>query len=276
METRSYYRILTDIDNNFASHDKYLHVNCTGHSFFGAGTIGNSIRQDYYLIYIYSGTVFVSDPKVAKPLEAGDVIIFEADRKFNYHNTTGDLEYYWVHFSGYGVKEVLAQCSLHTNMVYSPGRCESIYQYFENLFEAFLIRGELFDVISANKLTAILIEIAKYASAEHKDFKRSFGKISQSMIYIHKNIGKPISVEELAEREHMSVSRYRAVFSQITGMPPRQYIILTKLKYACELMRHTEHNIREIGAMVGYDDPRYFCRIYKKYIGTLPSKYKAL
>ena len=274
MKTCSHYRILTDTDNNFASNDKYLHVNCAGHSFFAQGGGGRSVRHDYYLLYVYGGSIRVDSPNIENPLEAGDVIIFEHEQPFGYFNISGDFEYYWVHFSGYGVSEVLNQCHLSTNTVFSPGKCESICNYFENLFEAFLIRGELFDVISANKLMGILIEIAKNASDEHKDFKRSYGKINSSMTYIHKNIARPIRVEELAEKEHMSVSRYRSVFTQITGMPPRQYIIHTKLKYACELMRHTEHNISQIGAMVGYDDPRYFCRIYKKYIGTLPSKYR--
>ncbi len=63
-------------------------------------------------------------------------------------------------------------------------------------------------------------------------------------------------------------------FRLAMGMPPMQYITSVRLNRARMLLESTDYPIQEIGAMVGYDNPLYFSRIFKKQMGEPPSRYR--
>ena len=56
MQNVSYYRVLTDVDNNFLSEEVPIQVNCTGYSRYSGEVWGRTVRRDYYLFYPVSYT----------------------------------------------------------------------------------------------------------------------------------------------------------------------------------------------------------------------------
>lgn len=272
---RSYYRILTDTDNNFASDKTFFQVNCTGQSFYHGDIRASSLRHDYYLIYMRKGHINIKKPILERPLESGDIIIFEPEKHFEYFKPEGEeLEYYWVHFTGYGVSQFFNQCGIEPNRILFSGHSNNICEDFQNLFEVFLSRDKFFDLECANKLSTLLLDIAKSISIGSSSNSQNYIKINQALTYIHNNISKILTINSLAAHEHMSISRFRSVFHQIMGISPQEYIILYKLNHACELMRQTDYTITEAAFAVGYSDPQYFSRVFKKYFGISPSVYK--
>jgi AraC-like DNA-binding protein len=275
MVSRSYYRIITDADNNFKSDKTFLHVNCTGQHFFTKEVKAYTSRHDYYLIYLCNGTIYLNRP-IKSQMSPGDVIIFQPECKFDYFKPQGiDMEYYWVHFTGYGVSEFLQQCEIETNKIVTIGYQQGICDGFSKMFDTFLLRNKLFDIESAHNLSSILINISKYGSDELTDSSQKYLKIGKSLSYIHSNISQAIEVGTLATIEHMSISHFRAVFHKLIGLSPKEYIILSKLNYSCELMRQTDMNINEISESVGYYDAQYFSRIFNKHYGLSPTAYRA-
>ena len=85
---------------------------------------------------------------------------------------------------------------------------------------------------------------------------------------------KNIDVKTLADMEGLSVSRYRTLFREMTGLAPTEYIINLKIERACELLFCTAYSVTDIAAMCGYTDVLYFIRLFKKKTGTTPGKYK--
>ena len=60
------------------------------------------------------------------------------------------------------------------------------------------------------------------------------------------------------------------------GISPQKYLINFRLNQACKLMKNTELSIAEISRSVGYQDPLYFSKLFKKEKGLSPSKYRKL
>ena len=85
---------------------------------------------------------------------------------------------------------------------------------------------------------------------------------------------EPISIEEYAKNQHISVCWFIRSFRLAMGMPPMQYITSVRLNRARMLLESSDYPIQEIGAMVGYDNPLYFSRIFKKQMGEPPSRYR--
>jgi YesN/AraC family two-component response regulator len=71
-----------------------------------------------------------------------------------------------------------------------------------------------------------------------------------------------------------SSSYFTTLFKQKTGRSPLEYFIRLKIQYTCQLLDQSTLKIKEIASRVGYDDPYYFSRIFKKMMGTSPNEYR--
>lgn len=92
--------------------------------------------------------------------------------------------------------------------------------------------------------------------------------------YFHENYHKPINIEEFAASNHMSVSWFIRNFKTYTGSTPAQYLLSLRLSNAQTLLETTSYNITEIADIVGYDNPLYFSRIFRKQFGMSPTEFR--
>ena len=69
--------------------------------------------------------------------------------------------------------------------------------------------------------------------------------------------------------------RYWQIFTSLIGQSPEKYIIKLRIQSACELLASTDMTIQQIAKSVGYEDQQYFARLFRKYLGTSPSNYRA-
>ncbi|WDV48130.1 AraC family transcriptional regulator [Clostridiaceae bacterium M8S5] len=99
--------------------------------------------------------------------------------------------------------------------------------------------------------------------------KSTFSKISY---YIHENYDNQLSVGELAEMFEMNTNRLYYIFMKHAGIGPGDYIIAYRLNRAKELLYTTDLPINNIADAIGYNDPLYFSRLFKKRFGLSPSK----
>ena len=83
-----------------------------------------------------------------------------------------------------------------------------------------------------------------------------------------------LSVEEMADRYQLSVNHFNKIFKDFNGMPFREYLINVRVEKAKEYLGNPQMNIREVGTLVGYINPNYFSRIFKKKTGFTPIEYR--
>lgn len=77
-----------------------------------------------------------------------------------------------------------------------------------------------------------------------------------------------------AGRFHLSYSRFRAVFKDLTGFAPHDYLIKSRMRKAAALIRQSNSSIEEIAAQIGIDELYYFSRMFKRHQGQSPSAYR--
>jgi AraC-like DNA-binding protein len=99
-------------------------------------------------------------------------------------------------------------------------------------------------------------------------------KIEQSIHYMMQHLSQPLQVAELAETAHTSPSHFYALFKRWAGLSPIDYFIRLRMSRACRLLAATSMSVKEVAAVLGYDDPFYFSRVFKSVNGTPPTDYR--
>jgi AraC-like DNA-binding protein len=89
--------------------------------------------------------------------------------------------------------------------------------------------------------------------------------------YLSFHLSEPISVADMAERAHLSVSRFSALFRQQFGCPPHQYLLHLRIYHAQHLLATGEHTLRQIAEYCGFADVPHFSKAFKKVTGRPPS-----
>ena len=116
-----------------------------------------------------------------------------------------------------------------------------------------------------------LVKSSGYRNEYKNDGKRY---VENSIGYIHRYIYKKVTVEELAEWVCVDRSYLTSLFKKYMNVSPKQYILKTKMKTACEYLESTDYDVGQIAGSVGYDDLFVFSRAFKRTMGISPTEYR--
>ncbi len=97
-------------------------------------------------------------------------------------------------------------------------------------------------------------------------------RIAKALSRISQEFAQTLRIEDIAKDVHMSVSGFHAHFKAVTSMTPIQYQKHLRLQEARRLMLSENFDAAEAGYRVGYEDPSYFSRDYKRYFGEPPKR----
>ena len=255
--------------------NKYpLTVNCAGKlsATIPFTTDNPSGREDYYLIYMLRGAMEIDMQKSTEVVEAGNIILFPPKYHYKYfYRADSELSYYWVHFTGSYASMLLSEIGLSTLPLITKLRSDnSIHIEFNRIFEIFEKRGALRDRELGCALEHLLLTVSSSIEGEMpigRTLERSLG-------YIHSAYNTNLRIPDLARIENLSNSRYIVIFNELMGMSPSEYIISLRVRIACDYLCNTDMSIKQIGALVGYDDPQLFSRTFKRQMGQSPREYR--
>lgn len=98
--------------------------------------------------------------------------------------------------------------------------------------------------------------------------------IRKVILYIQKQEGFNLTLNEGAEIAHMAPQYFSVQFKKQTGINFVNYLNQLKIEYAKNLLENTELKSYEIGEKIGIDNEGYFSRFFKKHTGYTPYKYR--
>jgi transcriptional regulator GlxA family with amidase domain len=97
-------------------------------------------------------------------------------------------------------------------------------------------------------------------------------RIAKAISSIRANFAQPMTVEQLAELVHMSVSSFHQRFKAVTSMSPLQYQKVLRLHEARRLMLFQNLDARTACSDVGYLSASQFSREYARFFGSAPTR----
>lgn len=165
------------------------------------------------------------------------------------------------------------------------------------------VRGYLLKPINKDELTKLLFEIKgiiekkenyKNIESEYKDYlKNDIGsskkkleilengskntiQIENAKEYIELNYMNNIGLDEVGEYVGLNPSYLSSIFKKEVGVSFVEYLAITRIEKSKELLKEADLKIQDISFMVGYNDVKYFSKLFIKHTGLKPKEYRKI
>lgn len=88
------------------------------------------------------------------------------------------------------------------------------------------------------------------------------------------NLDKEVSLEKIALQLYLNPSYLSRLFKENVGKSFTKYVMEKRIEKAKELLREENYKIYEIGEFVGYENTKYFNKVFKEMVGITPKEYR--
>lgn len=233
-------------------------------------------RRDYQILYVANGKTHFWFDSREEIVSAGHMVLYKPEeiQKYVYY-LEDNPEVFWIHFTGRDVKNILAYhgISLDEHVFY----CGVLPDY-KALFRKIIQELQLCRYGYEDYIASLFNDILLLVNRQQHEQKKTTGNVQEQIeraaAYFNENYNTKISIDDYAESLHISTNWFIHNFKQYAGMSPAQYILSLRMVNAQSLLERTTYNIKEISEIVGYENPLYFSRVFKKEIGKSPAQYR--
>lgn len=234
-------------------------------------------RIDFQLLYIAAGKAhFFFQEDKEEIVTAGHMVLYRPKEMQRYvYYAEDQTEVYWVHFTGNNVKQLLKKYGLPSSEhVFYTGTSPEYQRLFRKMIQELQLCKPNYEELLAMLLQQIFILISRQSFTEQKTNSFAQNEIEYATHYFSEHYNKDISIEDYAASRNMSTSWFIRMFKQYNRITPMNYILSIRIANAQNLLETTHYNVTEIASIVGYDNPLYFSRLFKKQVGFSPSEYR--
>ncbi|SFF31204.1 iron complex transport system substrate-binding protein [Paenibacillus algorifonticola] len=162
----------------------------------------------------------------------------------------------------------------HTLYEFAPAHPVALYRCLTDMHKEWSKAEALGQLRAKNLLFQFVHELLNQMKLQGtRSEKRDLA--AQIIAILHKQYAEPITLESLSESLNYSVPHLSSYFKSRTGVSPIDYLIKVRIDRAAALLLETDATLSEIAYGVGYRDPYYLGRLFKKYKGVSPSLFRA-
>lgn len=159
-----------------------------------------------------------------------------------------------------------------------------LYSYLENLgFSHSVVEFSKFkdiDYLNGFKVKKDIIELTKSMYDKFlnnsKDTNNYYNGLVDNVIkYIDNNYSNPnLCVNYIGNKFKFSADYLTRIFRKITKVSISEYLLNIRIEKAVDLLNKTDISVNDISLLVGYNEPNYFAKVFKKHKGVSPSDYR--
>lgn len=240
------------------------HYYCT-HNYF--------MRRDTYppllIVFVREGVFNFEYRGNSFSAEKGDVVLMDCMEP-HYYAAEDGLEFLYMHFNGSNSHEICQHILQEQGPLIQGENNVLIGRLLYDMVEFYCRNG----IETMFQSSMRIYQLFQYllAPASHQDENST--PIETVIHYIRSNIGKNISLEELADIANLSVYYFAHLFKHQTGFAPMEYVTNTRLERTKILLARTTKSVAEIAYEVGYSSSSSLINMFIKKVGISPTKYR--
>lgn len=234
---------------------------------------------DYYLIhYIVSGKGIFQCMGQTFELESGQSFtIFPGTLVKYISDQHNPWQYRWVAFKGALSNDLLARANITTNQPCSSAPNQQHHNFlFRQIQKSLKNGGPASDLRAEAYLRLIIAEnVQAQINPLHKErLSEARKQIDKAIRWLSLQYSRPISMVEMAHHLGYHRTHLSKIFKKETGLSPMNYLLKIRMERASHLLLNDPLTIQQIASSVGYSDPLYFSKQFKKWFGLSPTQYR--
>ena len=234
------------------------------------------LKDEYQIMYCVEGRGHLILSGVKYEATEGDMIFYLKGEAHSYHaDAENPWTVYWAGFSGGHSEHYLAllKVTQHSPIIH-VGIDDLLVKHFAEITN--VLGGGCF-LISLLHATTCLRYILSRMIDIRFDSKLTLASAAttNSIIEVmHVNIGRAMTLDELAFTVGMSKYHLSRKFKKSTGYPPLKYFTRLKIQRACELLMISESKVKDVSEALGFATPYHFSEVFKKHTGVSPVRFR--
>lgn len=135
---------------------------------------------------------------------------------------------------------------------------------------------ELAKVEGVENLCLWILKITqKFVDAvdESKDIK-NLQVIQKAAEYMRVNYTEKLTIDDIAKAVYLSPCYLSKLFKQELGCTIMEFLTKVRVEEAKRLLKNPRYTVMQVASQIGFDDPSYFTKVFKRSEGITPSQYK--
>lgn len=233
--------------------------------------------NNYQLLYVANGKARFQIQGKMHVLEEGHCVLYHpVDEQYYYYYLKENPDIYWVHFSCKEGNEFLKKTGFGKENIYYVGAHNGYVQLFDGMISELQLKRPFFEEQLQFQIQELLLKMGRNQIREKTIFESYNKEVEEALRLFHVSPEKDFTIKEFAKERGLNYYRFIDTFTHYVGVSPRQYIINIRMTIAKDLLMNSMFQISEIARLIGYENPLYFSRLFKKTWGVSPSEFREL
>ena len=239
-------------------------------------TTGRVLRE-FQVVYITAGSGWFEDENVVRrSITPGDIFMvfpgirhaYAPDRETGWHE-------YWVGFAGDHASRLHRKGILDQGSpIYHIGLNREIMADYEQIVRFCRQQTPGFQV----RLGVLVLQLLAHIQASRTTAQTGHGdsalvQTARSVMQLHVDDG--VDVRQIAAEIGVGYTHLLQIFRQYTGLTPYQYFLQLRTHRAKELLADPSLSIKQVSALMRFENQYYFSRLFKKKTGFSPSQWRS-
>lgn len=123
--------------------------------------------------------------------------------------------------------------------------------------------------------TCLHLLLATLQTTQHGKPSPVADRLEKTVAMLRQNPNKNYSIDDLARQAAISPGHFIARFKQLTGMPPRHFLLECRMEQAKQRLAHTDLAITRLALDLGFNTSQHFASAFKRATGMTPSAWRA-
>ena len=218
-----------------------------------------------------SGTLLFDGKKIQ--ILPYNAIFMPANHPHEYYPNEDIWDIRWVVSAGYAEEGIFRHFGLTNPTVFELKEINTLEHIFRKMHEAIKSDNVFGNYKASGYLYDFLIEFYRIISAKEKSGAPNRA-LMKALDYINCNYASSVSMDDLCAVSGVSKQYLCLLFKNTLGSRPMEYIAKRRIQAAKELLTGTDKTVEEIALETGFCTASYFCKLFKRYEGITPTRFK--
>lgn len=204
---------------------------------------------------------------------AGSFWIWRPGDRHTSGNTEARWSHSWIHCSGSSIEATLTTSDLRFAEPIPLNDSEVTDRHLRTIKNEIGGHAQP-DSLILQSIFIIWVQELQRASNPGRGEHRVPQRLAAVRTFIEENVHRPLTLKQMADCAHLSVSHFSGEFRRGFGLSPIEYVLRFRMQQALHFLRDLNLSVAEVAERVGFNDAFYFSKQFKKRCGVSPLTYR--